>query len=323
MNKRHWLLPGLLGATLLLHALSLGLGSVALTPEQLWDTLTAQADPLASSLVFDLRLPRTLNAFTTGALLALAGTLMQVLLRNPLADPYVLGISGGAGLVALLAIMAGLGGYWITGGAFVGALTAMLLVTALSHGMGPWNSTRLLLTGVILAMGWGALISLLLAIAPNESLRGMLFWLMGDLGYGATNLASWLVLALALLIMLPRARDLNLLSHGELQAAALGVDHKPLRRWLYLTASLLTATAVAQAGSIGFIGLLTPHLLRLTGCHDHRQLLVAAPLLGGTLLLAADIVARTIIAPQQLPTGVITALLGIPLFLALLWRQPR
>lgn len=322
MTLRPWLLPGLVLLALITHVFSIGMGSVALGPAQLWAALSGGGDTLAQSLIFDLRLPRTLNAFSTGAMLALAGALMQVLLRNPLADPYVLGISGGAGLAALLGMLLGLSGLWITGSAFLGALLATLLVMLLSHGQGPWNTTRLLLTGVVLAMGWGAMISLILAIAPDSALRGMVFWLMGDLGFGPTSWTGLLVLVFALIITLPSARDLNLLSHGELQAAALGVEHKPLRLRLYLISALLTATAVAQAGSIGFIGLLTPHLLRLLGCHDHRRLLLAAPLLGGSLLLAADTLARTVIAPQQLPTGVITALLGVPLFLLLLWRRP-
>jgi len=279
------------------------------------------SDPLARTLIFELRLPRALAAFATGGMLALAGALMQVLLRNPLADPYVLGISGGAAVAALLSLMAGLGGLLLAGNAFLGALASMLLVFGLAHGRGAWTTTRLLLTGVVVAAGWGALVSLILAVAPERGLHGMLFWLMGDLSQPPSPGWGLLACGLGLLLCLPLARDLNVLARGELAASALGVAVPRLRLLLYFIASLLTAGAVTIAGSIGFVGLIVPHLLRLTGLRDHRHLLPGCVLAGGSLLVLADTLARSLVAPQQLPVGVITALLGVPLFLYLLNRR--
>ena len=248
---------------------------------------------------------------------------MQVLLRNPLADPYVLGISGGAGVGALFAILLGLPIIGIDGLAFVGALGAMLLVFGLAHGDGSWTQTRLLLTGVIVAAGCGALVALMLAIAPDDRLRGMLFWLMGDLAQATDWWPSLLALLVALALTMPFARELNLLARGMMQAQALGVAVNLLRYAIFLLASLATAASVTTAGSIGFIGLVVPHLVRLATGNDQRLLLPASVLAGGSLLVLADTLARTIIAPQQLPVGVLTALIGVPVFLYLLSRQPK
>ena len=276
-----------------------------------------------ADVVLQLRLPRALAGFACGGLLALAGALMQVLLRNPLADPYVLGISGGAGVGALFAILLGLPVIGIDGLAFVGALGAMLLVFGLAHGDGSWTQTRLLLTGVIVAAGCGALVALMLAIAPDDRLRGMLFWLMGDLAQASDWWPSLLALLFALVLTMPFARELNLLARGMMQAQALGVAVNRLRYAVFLLASLATAASVTTAGSIGFIGLVIPHLVRLATGNDQRLLLPASVLAGGSLLVLADTLARTMIAPQQLPVGVLTALIGVPVFLYLLSRQPK
>jgi iron complex transport system permease protein len=276
-----------------------------------------------AAIVLDLRLPRALAGFACGGLLALAGALMQVLLRNPLADPYVLGISGGAGVGAMVAILLGLSVAGLNGLAFLGALGAMLIVFGLAHGDGAWTQTRLLLTGVIVAAGCGALVALMLSIAPEHKLRGMLFWLMGDLSQTG---APWIALAIlvsALIAAMPFARELNLLARGHDTAQALGVDVKRLRYTVYAIASLVTAVAVTSAGSIGFVGLVVPHLVRLVIGNDQRLLLPASVLAGGALLTLADTLARTIVAPQQLPVGVLTALIGVPVFLFLLARHPR
>jgi len=306
----------LLGVLLLLAAaalvLALGSGAAGLG----WDRVPAV-------LIWELRLPRALCAFAVGGLLALAGTLMQVLLRNPLADPYILGISGGAACATLLALLLGLPAAWLTGSAFAGALGAMLLVFALGRVGSAPDSTRLLLTGVVLAAGWGALVSLLLALSPTARLPGMLFWLMGDLSDADTPLPPLLLLALGSLAALALARPLDLLLQGETQAAVFGVSTGTLRSAIFLLASLLTATAVALAGSIGFLGLVVPHMLRLLGATGHRLLIPGAALLGGALLLLADTLARTLTAPRELPVGVITALLGVPLFLYLLRRDAQ
>ncbi len=299
--------------------LGLALGSQPLSLLQVTRTLVGQGEPLHQLLVLELRLPRVLGAFAIGGLLALAGCLMQVLLRNPLADPYILGLSGGAATAALLAML--LGVTWITGAAFMGALLSTLLVFGLARGHQGWTPTRLLLTGVVLAAGWGALISFILATAPVAGLPGMLFWLMGDLSRLQHSGFLWGLLILSVLLMLPLGRSLNLLSRGALQAAALGLAVRPLEWLIYLLAALMTATAVAHAGSIGFVGLIVPHAMRLLIGGDHRMVIPASVLGGGILLVLADTLARILIAPQQLPVGVITALLGVPIFLWLLYRS--
>jgi iron complex transport system permease protein len=319
-SRQLLILAGLLPLSLLTLAIALSSGSTALSPGQLWSALWGETG-LEYTLIWEIRLPRSLCAFAVGGLLALAGSLMQVLLRNPLGDPYILGISGGSATATLLAMLLGISSIWLTGFAFAGALLSMLLVFGIAHGRGAWTPTRLLLTGVVIAAGWGALISFILAITPAARLPGMLFWLMGDLSNADTPAVPLLLLALGTLIALWLAPALNLLSRGELQAAALGVDISSLRHRIFLLASLLTAAAVTIGGSIGFIGLVVPHLFRLAGSSDHRFLIPGATLLGGCLLLLADTLARSLLAPQQLPVGVITALIGVPLFLYLLNRS--
>ncbi len=329
MNRRRALLVLALLAIAAAFSLllSLAVGSVALTPGEVWAALCGEGDeirnPVAVEVVRNLRLPRALAAFACGGLLALAGALMQVLLRNPLADPYVLGISGGAAVGALAAMLLGVTfNFGLEAAAFVGALAAMWLVFGLARGDGSWTQTRLLLTGVIVAAGCGAAVALMLSLAPDQKLRGMLFWLMGDAGEASAPLPSLLILAAGLLVALYFARELNLLTRGSLLAATLGANVARLRLMLYFLASLLTATAVTSVGSVGFVGLVVPHLVRLALGNDQRLLLPAATLAGAALLTLADTLARSIIAPQQLPVGVLTALIGVPVFLFLLARAP-
>ncbi|MCE8049787.1 iron ABC transporter permease [Halomonas daqingensis] len=309
----------LLGLAALL--LSVTLGSAALSLADVWAVARGEGSPLARTLILDLRIPRSLSAFAVGGLLAVAGALMQVLLRNPLADPYVLGLSGGASVGALAAMLAGLGGAVITGSAFAGAFLSTLLVFGLAHGTGSWTPSRLLLTGVVVAAGWGAVITLMLAISPAERLPGMLYWLMGDLSYSRSPWPPLALLLVICLLLMPLGRSLNVMARGPLQAAALGVNVRPLEWTIYVVASVLTATAATTAGSIGFVGLVVPHMLRLVLGNDQRLILPACALAGGTLLVLADTLARTMIAPEQLPVGVITALLGVPTFLYLLYRS--
>ncbi|MBU2872705.1 FecCD family ABC transporter permease [Marinobacter salexigens] len=301
--------------------LALAMGSVTVPLPDLWQVIQGDGSALHRTLVWELRLPRAVAAFATGGLLAVAGALMQVLLRNPLADPYILGLSGGAAVGALLAMLAGMGTLLISGSAFAGAMLATLLVFGLAHGTGSWTPSRLLLTGVVVASGWGAVITLMLAITPSHKLPGMLYWLMGDVSYARTPWPALSVLVVSIALIMPLARNLNVLARGPMQAAALGVSVRPLEWSVYLLASLLTATAVTTAGSIGFVGLIVPHMLRLVLGNDQRVILPASVLAGGTLLVLADTLARTVIAPEQLPVGVITALLGVPMFLYLLHRS--
>lgn len=321
MDRRH---KGLALALLVLAPASLvvalAVGSVTLSVNEIWLALQGAPDSVATTLVRELRLPRALSAFAVGGLLALAGALLQVLLRNPLADPYILGISGGAACGALLSLLAGLSASWVSGNAFIGALAAMTLVFGLARTGETQTQTRLLLTGVVIASGFGALISLILATAPAARLPGMVFWLLGDLSYAAAPALGWATLGAGLVVSLSLARALNLLARGERVAAALGENPARLRGIVYLTASLLTAVAVTLAGAIGFVGLIVPHALRLLAGSDHRWLLPLAVLLGGSFLTLADTLARSLVAPIQLPVGVLTALLGVPVFLYLLGR---
>jgi iron complex transport system permease protein len=311
----------LAAAGLIAMVMSVGIGSVAIAPADVLLVFLGEGSNLHSTLILELRLPRTLSAFATGGLLAVAGALMQVLLRNPLADPYVLGLSGGAAVGALLAMLAGLGGTVISGSAFAGAMLATLMVFGLAHGTGSWTPSRLLLTGVVVAAGWGAVITLMLAISPARELPGMLYWLMGDVSYARAPWPGLGVLVLVCALVVPLGRSLNVLARGPMQAAALGISVRPLEWLIYVLASLLTATAVTMAGSIGFVGLVVPHMLRLVLGNDQRLILPACALAGGTLLVLADTLARVVIAPEQLPVGVITALLGVPTFLYLLYRS--
>ena len=313
-------MPALLALTLSAFGLSMMLGSSTLSLHELWTTLLGGGSDFDRTVVMQLRLPRSVNAFAVGGLLALAGTLMQVLLRNPLADPYILGVSGGAAVGALGAFLVGLAGIWVNGGAFLGALLSTLLVFALAHGRGGWTPTRLLLTGIAVAAGWGAAISLLLVLGTDASLHSMIFWLMGDFSYQSGGLLTLMVLGFGLAACWPFARQLNVLARGETLAEALGIAVRPLSIAIYVIASLFTAIAVTEAGAIGFVGLVVPHMFRMLAGGDHRRLLPGAALLGGCLLLLADTLARTLAEPRQLPVGVVTAALGVPLFLYLLNR---
>ncbi|HSD95817.1 MAG TPA: iron ABC transporter permease [Sulfuricaulis sp.] len=321
MNRRLPITLLLLAAAPLSLWFALSQGSLNIATAELWRALLGGHDNATAYLVIhELRLPRALSAFAVGGLLALSGALLQVLLRNPLADPYVLGISGGAAVATLLSMLAGLGSGWLRGNAFLGAMLSMLIVFGLSRAGAAWTQNRLLLTGVVVAAGWGAVISLILAVAPSAQVQGMLFWLIGDLSYASQPGVAITALVIGLAVSLWLARPLNLLMRGENVAATLGENPARLRLIIYLLASLLTAMAVTLAGSIGFVGLIIPHILRLAGGSDHRFLLPASVLFGGGFLTVADTLARSGAAPMQLPVGVLTALLGVPVFLFLLAR---
>jgi len=321
MNRRLPITLLLLAAAPLSLWFALSQGSLNIGATELWRALLGGHDNATAYLVIhELRLPRALSAFAVGGLLALSGALLQVLLRNPLADPYVLGISGGAAVATLLSMLAGLGAGWLRGNAFLGAMLSMLIVFGLSRAGSAWTQNRLLLTGVVVAAGWGAVISLILAVAPAAQVQGMLFWLIGDLSYASQPGVAITALVIGLAVSLWLARPLNLLMRGENVAATLGENPARLRLMIYLLASLLTAMAVTLAGSIGFVGLIIPHILRLAGGSDHRFLLPASVLFGGGFLTVADTLARSGAAPMQLPVGVLTALLGVPVFLFLLAR---
>jgi len=324
MRKHRFLvLIGALVLSVLSILLALRAGSIGATWVDVFNALSGTAHDTLSAVVRELRLPRALAAFASGGLLALAGALMQLLLRNPLADPYVLGVSGGAAVGALSAIFLGWASWLVDTTAFAGALSAMLVVFGLARGDGSWTQSRLLLTGVIVAAGCGAVVVFMLVMTTDTRVQSMLFWLTGDVSGASRPWPALLVLAAGLLLVLPFARDLNVLARGELSARALGVSTRGLRVGIYVLASLLTAVAVTLVGLVGFVGLIVPHLVRLAIGNDQRMLLPSAVLVGGTLMTLADTAARTLVAPSQLPVGVLTAMIGVPVFLFLLIRHPR
>lgn len=295
-------------------------GSADLSVMDVLHSLFGNGTVAADSLVVRLRLPRALTAFAVGGLLAVAGVMMQVLLRNPLAEPYILGTSGGAAVAALTGMLLGWAAAMIDAAAFAGALASALVVFSVAKGSGSWTPTRLLLTGVVLAAGFSAVTTLLLAISPEQQLRGMLFWLMGDLSFAYSPGKLLALLAVVTVAGVLGARHLDVLSRGEVQAAILGLPVAAVRLVLFVVTALAVAMSVTSVGVIGFVGLVVPHLIRLLAGSTHRILLPAAALAGGSLLVIADTLARTVLAPRQLPVGALTAAIGVPLFLFIMNR---
>jgi iron complex transport system permease protein len=312
-------------ALLVLAAVGAGVfvGPAGLSPAEVLGALAGRGGE-AGAIVWSLRLPRVALGLLAGGVLAVSGASLQVLVRNPLADPYLLGISGGAGLGAVLALAAGVATPWLVPvGAFAGALLAMAAVYGLASAAGGALDGRvLLLAGVVVGAFAGALVSGILAVSAAQGARTAMVWLMGGLGGvgwgGVLALACYAVPGLA--VLGAEARALNLLAMGDEPARHLGADVDASRRRIYLAASLLTAAAVAATGIIGFVGLVVPHAIRLLRGHDHRTLLPAAFAAGGALLVGADVGARTAFAPLELPVGVVTAVVGVPVFAILLRR---
>ena len=279
-----------------------------------------QASGQDAMILWELRLPRLLTAFAVGGLLALAGAWFQVLLGNPLAEPYVLGVAGSASAGAVTALMWLPDTTWVmSAGAFAGAWLGIVCVMFFARS-GP---DKMLLAGVVLAAFWSAMLGLLLALLPEQTLFRAFSWMMGDLSLTevpvAVLLATW---GGALLCGLFLSRALDILLLGERHAEALGVDVRQLRQRLLFLASAVTALAVTAAGTIGFVGLVIPHLMRLLLGSLHHRVLPASATGGGVLLMLADTIARTMIAPAELPVGILTAIIGVPVFLFLLLRRP-
>ena len=297
------------------------IGSTGISAPRALAALAGGGDEATRTVLIGVRLPRVLAGFGVGSLLALAGVLLQALFRNPLADPYVLGVSGGAAVGALLAMIAGTAVVVVQSAAVAGALAAVGVVYLLARGGG---TPRLLLTGVVLASACGALVSVLLALADTSRVRGMVFWLAGDLEWAVNPWLSAGAAVLAVAVAIAVARPLNVLAAGELRARSVGLAVEAWRTLLFVACASLTALAVVSAGTVGFVGLITPHAVRLSfGSSDHRIVAPAAALTGGMLLAGADLVARTCAAPRQLPVGAIMALVGAPLFVALLRGRGR
>jgi iron complex transport system permease protein len=289
-----------------------------------------------AEIFWTIRVPRVLAGFGAGAALAVSGALMQLLTRNALADPYVLGVAGGASVGALGAMLAAAGGGLVLSewGVALGAAAGAALASALLFGLlwgrlaaqavAPGNDapTALLLVGVMIGSGCSAVVSLILTLADEGQLRGMVFWLLGDLNGATQWQIVWVALALALLIVWPTAHHLDWMARGDAWAATLGVAVGRRRRGVLLAASIATGAAVATAGAIGFVGLVVPHALRLLGVRAAPLLLPASALGGGAFVVLADAVARTAVAPLQLPVGVLAAAVGVPTFIAMLLRRP-
>jgi iron complex transport system permease protein len=325
----------LAAAALLAFVLALRFGSVGVASADLLgalgNELLGRDDGSLAGTLLSLRFPRALSAMAVGGLLALSGALLQSLLRNPLADPYVLGVSGGASCAAMLAIGLGAGALAISLAAAGGAFCALALLFVLAHRalfardavLDHGRDSSILLTGVMIASLCAAGLSLALALAPDGKLRTMIFWLLGDLG-GAIHtgpaeaaFAAWLLL---LLLAQRDARALNLMLGGDLQAFTQGVATTRVRRRLIAITAVASGLAVALAGAVGFVGFVAPHLARQVLGSNQRLVLPAASLLGAILVLVVDTAGRTLAAPLQLPVGALTALVGVPVFL---WQLQR
>lgn len=322
----------MLCALVLVLAVSLLLGSVPIGLDEAWSALVRpHADNAQARLILlEIRLPRALMAAVVGFALALGGVVLQAMLRNPLAEPFILGVSSGAALGAMIGILIGVPmGLGLPLMAFLGALASIALLLALGGRTLASESAALLLTGVIINAFFSAVIMFLLSSASHGPLRSMLFWLYGDLSQASMAEVYWVlpVLLPATLVLYALARHLNLLSAGELTASRLGMDVMHIKLVLLLLVSLLTGAVVAFSGLIGFVGLVVPHLARMLLGADHRLLIPVAAFGGAIFVVAADTLARTLIAPSELPVGVISAFVGAPFFALLLrsreeaWRR--
>ena len=326
MNRRVTALV-LVGALLVAFFLSVRLGHIHLSTEQVIRALSGTGDPTHRRILFEIRLPRAVLGILVGGGLALAGSVFQALLRNPLAEPYILGISGGSAAGAVLVLSLGLvtvSSAFLPAAAFGGALLAVLLVFRVAASADRTLDVRvLLLAGVVVGSFFTAVIALILALSEAQAVRSAVLWMMGSLagaGWGSVGVVAAYTLPAALVLM-SLARALNLMSVGEETASYLGTDVEAVKRIAYGGASRITAAGVAVAGSIGVVGRIVPHTLRLVVGSDQRTLLPLSFLAGGAFLTLADLGARLILDPTEIPIGVITAFLGVPLFLVLLRRS--
>ncbi|RID92850.1 iron ABC transporter permease [Gemmobacter lutimaris] len=321
-------------ATLLLALLSLGTGAAGLGPAELLSAWADEGlDRRAQVILWDIRLPRLALGLMVGAALAVSGALMQGLFRNPLADPGIVGVGAGAGLGAVLAIVLGgllpagvaafVGAHLVPLAAFLGGWVATLLLYRVATRGGRTSVATMLLAGIALGALAGALTGILVYLADDRQLRDLTFWGMGSLaGASWPRIGASLPLILPVLVLSPLlARGLNALALGEAQAAHLGIAVERVKRFAILGVAAAAGAAVAVAGGIGFVGIVVPHLLRLLGGPDHRHILPQAALLGGGLLVGADMIARSLVAPAELPIGIVTACLGAPVFLWILLRR--
>jgi iron complex transport system permease protein len=323
---RSWYWLGLIAVLLAIGLIAVASGAVPISFTSIFAALDGNGDPTVVAIVRDLRLPRVLLAMLVGAGLGASGAALQGSLRNPLAEPYLLGVSGGAAVGAVIVFAAGItGDVAVTLAAFIGSLVAVMLAIAVSRVGARGRSIdlrTLLIAGVIVGAFANATIMVALASAEPNTVRGALFWMMGSAADATWRSVGWLAVSVfgAGAVLIYWAREIDVLSLGEETAAALGVQAERSGRRIFFIAALLAAATVAVAGLIGFVGLVVPHIARRMGLRSHRPLIVAAGLIGASLVVAADLAARTIEPPTELPLGAITALLGVPFFLVQLRR---
>jgi len=315
---------------------AIGLGSAVVPPADtaryLWAALTEGVivpdEVTRYQIIWQIRTPRVLLAVIVGAGLSAVGAAIQALVRNSLADPYILGVSSGASVgavtVSLFGVLSALGIYAVSVGAFIGALIATALVYLIAHGRGGVSPLRLVLTGVALSFGFQALMSVMIYFTPtNEATGTVLFWTMGSFGaatWGTLPVAAGFVVV-GILVLQRHSRALDVMSLGDETAASLGVDAVSARRRLFVVTAVMTGAMVAVSGTIGFVGLVIPHITRMVIGATHARLLLIAPFFGAILMVWVDLLARTIVAPRELQLGVLTALIGVPVFVYLMRRN--
>jgi iron complex transport system permease protein len=322
IDHRGWHWIALIVVFALVCIVAIAIGAVSIPPMDVLRAIGGNGDSSVIAIVRSLRLPRVALGALIGAGLGMSGGALQGTLRNGLAEPYLLGVSGGAAVGAVIAFSIGVSGAgWIAIAAFAGAAVAVVLalIVARAAGRGGRGDPRtLLMAGVVIGAFANAVIMIALANAPPNTIRGALWWMMGSAGDATWQSVSVLLLSVVAggSALLYRARDIDVLALGEEPAAALGVDVDRAGRAIYLLSALLAAATVAAAGLVGFVGLIVPHLVRSAGVRRHRPLLLGAGLVGATLVVAADLAARILRPPAELPLGAVTAVLGVPFFLA-------
>ena len=322
MSSRPWLWLAMGGALAALGVISLGTGVIDIPARDVIRALQGSGDPATMSIIRSLRLPRIILGALVGAGLGMSGGALQGTLRNGLAEPYLLGVSGGAAVGAVIAFAfnasnAGIIALAAFGGAAVAVVLALLVARA-AGSAGRGDPRTLLMAGVVIGAFANAVIMIALANAPPNTIRGALWWMMGSVADSSWSALPWLAgfIAVGSALLIYWAREIDLLALGDEPAAALGVDVESSARRIYLLAALLAAATVSAAGLIGFVGLIVPHIVRAAGIRSHRPLIVASGFVGATLVIAADLAARTIRPPGELPLGAVTAVLGVPFFLA-------
>jgi iron complex transport system permease protein len=321
MSRLRWLV--LLSLLIAAAVVGVMVGPIALSPGDVLDALRGTGEPMPMMIVRTLRLPRVVLAAIVGGALGMSGAALQGTMRNPLAEPYLLGISGGAAVGAVVATALGIEATFLPAAAFFGAALAVAATFVVARAAGGRGDPRvLLMAGVVVGAFANAAIMIALANAPANTVRSAVWWMMGSVAD-----ASWSSIAILFayvlvggVILIGLGRQIDVLALGEEAAAGLGVDVDRAMRWVFVTASLLAAATVAAAGLIGFVGLVVPHLVRAMGENRHRPLLTGSALTGAALVVVADVLGRTLRPPAELPLGAVTAVIGVPFFLAKLRR---